>query len=1047
MKKILSSLLLAVSALSLSCCFFVTPSPSDENSESITDSSSTNNSISSEESISESSQDSSVSNEESSSPNDFPSDDPSSSPSEELIGFSITSNDTNGKTIFSKSKGLEEGELVEVTFKPNSGYSLLSYIVTDETGSFKIPAYKKDAATLTITSNTAVEANYVKNSLINTFNYCSGTSKLYHYVDGTYQNSNGDTAYSYEDVISCIKDENGNVIDSSIFSISPITTFENGKWVNLFYTNKGYGLSLYSSETEYSGITFTSSKTIYSITINYYDTNYTNRALIESNGSTLTGFEESETSYTYLIDGNDFSITNISGGKYLYIPSIEIVYEGDGLFNGPITIKYDANGGVGTMNNQTVDTQNFNLSESQFSKPGYNFVGWADTPNGSMLYGDGESISGNIVSDTTLYAVYEFEPNKSAELINIYQQALPNNIDDVYAYYGGEGTHDITKYIPNFDPNLTDMFELQFGKIVYVGTNTALYEHVTKNFIPVSQSYKTAENITLLDAYLELAYAYYYQGTQIQYDQGSSYQRKIRNMKPEDATELYQKYMDCSTFVSNAFYNAFNDTIIPNADINSITTKTIINFARENIGKSNEVVLYQDNLANLTAVEKTTALNAFKAALQPGDLYVYRHGGDSAGHVMLYVGNGYFLHSTGSSYNYTSLVDKTESFTSVEGVMKPEGSVRYQSVNSTVYKTSSTRYLFYVDSAGEDSNDRYAILRPLNRKGLSITPTTIARCMASSLEIEKSADNTTSVALGNTITYTISITNNSSKAINNVSITDTIDENVKFVSMDKSYNYYQYGNQLIYNIPSIGANKTIAISYKVTATSDISNIGKLISSTGKIGHLSLNTLNMSISSLNDSQLNDFVTMALQYYNNPNVSYNASGNNSDADPTNNVITFTNGANFINAVYKRYYASLGKSLELVSELSTVTNTNFMNSIMSTTGTLQSTTLLGKMLVNGGYGGTVYTKNYDMDRMRTIKPEYLLPGDIISFVNSSATNQYLYLGDVVINSVTYKNALLLFTTSTGVKMVSESDADALLVKLIGYKKFAVIRPSLYM
>ena len=414
---------------------------------------------------------------------------------------------------------------------------------------------------------------------------------------------------------------------------------------------------------------------------------------------------------------------------------------------------------------------------------------------------------------------------------------------------------------------------------------------------------------------------------------------------------------------------------------------------------------------------------------------------------MLYVGNGYFLHSTGSSYNYTSLVDKTESFTSVEGVMKPEGSVRYQSVNSTVYKTSSTRYLFYVDSAGEDSNDRYAILRPLNRKGLSITPTTIARCMASSLEIEKSADKTTSVALGNTITYTISITNNSSKAINNISITDTIDENVKFVSMDKSYDYYQDGNQLIYNIPSIGANKTISISYKVTATSDISNIGKMISSTGKVGHLSLNTLNMSISSLNDSQLNDFVTMALQYYNNPNVSYNASGNNSDADPTNNVITFTNGANFINAVYKRYYASLGKSLELVSELSTVTNTNFMNSIMSTTGALQSTTLLGKMLVNGGYGGTVYTKNYDMDRMRTIKPEYLLPGDIISFVNSSATNQYLYLGDVVINSVTYKNALLLFTTSTGVKMVSGSDADALLVKFIGYKRFAVIRPSLYM
>ena len=145
-------------------------------------------------------------------------------------------------------------------------------------------------------------------------------------------------------------------------------------------------------------------------------------------------------------------------------------------------------------------------------------------------------------------------------------------------------------------------------------------------------------------------------------------------------------------------------------------------------------------------------------------------------------------------------------------------------------------------------------------------------------------------------------------------------------------------------------------------------------------------------------------------------------------------------------KRYYASIGKELNLASELSSITNTNFMNNIMDTSGNLQTDTLLGKMLVNGGYGGTVYTKNYDMDRMRTVKPEYLLPGDIISFVNSSATNQYLYLGDVTIGSTNYRNALLLFTTSSGVKMVYGSEADALLIKFIGYKRFAVIRPSLY-
>ena len=65
--------------------------------------------------------------------------------------------------------------------------------------------------------------------------------------------------------------------------------------------------------------------------------------------------------------------------------------------------------------------------------------------------------------------------------------------------------------------------------------------------------------------------------------------------------------------------------------------------------------------------------------------------------------------------------------------------------------------------------------------------------------------------------------------------------------------------------------------------------------------------------------------------------------------------------------------------------------------------------------------------------------------SFVNSTATNQYLYLGYVTIGSKMYANSLLLFTTTDGVKLIYGSDADALLVKFIGYKRFAIIRPSL--
>ena len=160
----------------------------------------------------------------------------------------------------------------------------------------------------------------------------------------------------------------------------------------------------------------------------------------------------------------------------------------------------------------------------------------------------------------------------------------------------------------------------------------------------------------------------------------------------------------------------------------------------------------------------------------------------------------------------------------------------------------------------------------------------------------------------------------------------------------------------------------------------------------------------------------------------------------------VVTFKNGVSFVTTLYKRYYASIGKDVDLSSEISSMTNTNFMNLIMDKDGNFNTSTIVYSMMINGGYGGTVFTKDYTMDRMRTIEKEYLLPGDLISFSSNSATNQYLYLGDITIDSAKYKNALLVFTTTAGVKLVYGSDADALLDKFIGYNRFAIIRPSLY-
>lgn len=68
-------------------------------------------------------------------------------------------------------------------------------------------------------------------------------------------------------------------------------------------------------------------------------------------------------------------------------------------------ITFNANGGAGTMNAQTID-QKGQLSPNAFTRDGYSFIGWATSANGPVVYADGEKIT--VTEDrkgpVTLYA-------------------------------------------------------------------------------------------------------------------------------------------------------------------------------------------------------------------------------------------------------------------------------------------------------------------------------------------------------------------------------------------------------------------------------------------------------------------------------------------------------------------------------------------------------------------------------------------------------------------------------------------------------------------
>lgn len=73
---------------------------------------------------------------------------------------------------------------------------------------------------------------------------------------------------------------------------------------------------------------------------------------------------------------------------------------------GPLTIHFDANGGNGTMTNQTVT---YNVAEAikanTFELTGYSFSGWATSADGEKVYDDQQSVA--FTNSQTLYALWQ----------------------------------------------------------------------------------------------------------------------------------------------------------------------------------------------------------------------------------------------------------------------------------------------------------------------------------------------------------------------------------------------------------------------------------------------------------------------------------------------------------------------------------------------------------------------------------------------------------------------------------------------------------------
>ena len=76
------------------------------------------------------------------------------------------------------------------------------------------------------------------------------------------------------------------------------------------------------------------------------------------------------------------------------------------------TVHFDTNTGVGSMSDITVKTDaSVTLPENVFTKEGYEFIGWALTPNGGVVYADNGVFTSGVDSEYTLYAKWKGNEN------------------------------------------------------------------------------------------------------------------------------------------------------------------------------------------------------------------------------------------------------------------------------------------------------------------------------------------------------------------------------------------------------------------------------------------------------------------------------------------------------------------------------------------------------------------------------------------------------------------------------------------------------------
>ncbi len=530
-------------------------------------------------------------------------------------------------------------------------------------------------------------------------------------------------------------------------------------------------------------------------------------------------------------------------------------------------------------------------------------------------------------------------------------------------------------------------------------------------FTPSDPNAPAVEMNAYQEALVKTAEAFMLRGENLQYEdvwfglnRNSGEHRWTHGEKqPEEYTYDEWGYVNCAVFTYDVYKMALGYGL-PNGmyTTSALTQNSLAQGMREFYFENKTPGQYSDS-------EKLAVQQEFMNTLQVGDLMVVRRSNDT-GHVMLYIGNGMFIHSSGSSYK------------------QADGGVGQEVVEPTIRYQKVVDYFFDPSSVGGNpfrTSDEYAeryvnkllIVRPLNKFNGEIPANTVARIEnMQDIRADKTSSHPSSITVnpGDLITFTFTI-RNLGDVVKSVEIFDKAPEGTTYVSGGDSVT----SSGITWSV-SVGPGQTVQVSYTVSVN-NVPNGTVIDGNDAKVGGVMHRCAAIKVMNTLTATEQQAIKAAL-------------------DELALENTTLKGLDLVNEIYKR---ALGKSGvfkdtdvndvmdgcddSIFYQTATTYNGKPMNKLRD------NDTYYKRMLVDHLYGGMRVDSAAKLyDRTKMLKPHNLIVGDVLMARTNSAENVYIYIGD---------GYLINLTNGVGV----EADFANLSQRILFYgRNFAVVRPS---